>query len=716
MAGTKAYIGYDLGDGETITDIVVTDVDIQNQMVRTEFMDMPMPDSNVPGRALPTIFARDEAGRIIFYNSILVSSEETRDIRINFKRRPTDLIEGLDENTRLKLLRIFSDAKQWPDASVCPECSTEKMNELRYCVVTFTNAIFSEESYRQRIRGAVSGCKEIVFCVGHPTRWDDLDAAIYKTILQTSILGEGSYEGLPSTLVLSEESRAAFLYVRDQGKNDRLAKGSSALLIDVGSSTIDITAMSPESRNHQYNSGNNYLGARGIDLIIRDWYLDQLLKDRENLAVYQELVCANPTLDKTLTMFCRGAKEQIYSYKTGKANIFFGNFRPLRLDKETLDQMLCTVPVADVLRKNMDLPAAVAEQMGQKSWKDLFLDFMSEQRQAMRDEGIQVGRIILTGSASKMPVVSEVIKSVFTDLPESALFFDMDPSRTISKGLALVGPSNDKSVSFQLDVAHVLQEEVPEIVRRNLNSLASELSSWLGGEMEEMVFKHVKKWQAGDYATFNDMTLAIERACSPEQIESMMGDRMEQILLSWCGEVIGKDVAVSLKKICDKNGVTEFAIEDLNTAAVRDSLLVRSADIVMSPAIRKGLNKVVNKICNRVIIILIVVLCWVPVISWAMLFGGAGTMIWNAFKNNEEGSEAQLVTFVKDKEIPKPLRKLCQENVIKREIKKADIPGNYKEAFLEERSQEALTSDIVTSFSVQVQKKMDDIKYVIESR
>ncbi|MCD8132672.1 MAG: hypothetical protein LUE19_02310 [Clostridiales bacterium] len=716
MAGTKAYIGYDLGDGETITDIVVMDVDIQNQMVRTDFMDMPMPDSNVPGRALPTIFARDEAGRIIFYNSILVNSEDTRDIRINFKRRPTDLIEGLDENRRLNLLRIFSEAKQWPDASVCPECNSEKMNELRYCVVTFTNAIFSEDSYRQRIRGAVSGCKEIVFCVGHPTRWDDLDVAIYKTILRTSILGKGSYEGVPSSLVMSEESRAAFLYVRDQGKNDRLEKGSSALLIDVGSSTIDITAMSPESRNHQYNSGNNYLGARGIDLIIRDWYLDQLLKDRENLAVYQELVCANPTLDKTLTMFCRGAKEQIYSYKSGKANIFFGNFQPMKLDKATLDQLICTVPIADVLRKNADLPAAAAEHMGDKSWKELFQIFMSEQRRTMQDEGIRVGRIILTGSASKMPVVSEVIKSVFTDLPESALFFDMDPSRTISKGLALVGPSNDKSVSFQMDVAQVLQEELPEILRRNLNGLASELSSWLGGEMEQMVLKHVKIWQDGDYKTFNDMTLAIERDCSPEHIESMVGHQMEQILLSWCSNVVGKDVAISLKKICDKNGVTEFSVKDLNILVGKDVLISKSANIVMSPAVRHSLNKVVNKICNRVIIILMIALYMVPGVNAVMVFGGGGMMIWNAYKNKEVGSETKLITYMKGRAIPKPLRKMCQENVFEKEIKKANIPGEYKEAFLEERSQEALISDIVTSFSAQVQKKMDDIKYVIESR
>lgn len=50
MAGLKAFIGYDLGDGETITDMVVLDIDKQKQLVRTDFSDMPMPDSTTPGR------------------------------------------------------------------------------------------------------------------------------------------------------------------------------------------------------------------------------------------------------------------------------------------------------------------------------------------------------------------------------------------------------------------------------------------------------------------------------------------------------------------------------------------------------------------------------------------------------------------------------------------------------------------------------------------
>ena len=50
--------------------------------------------------------------------------------------------------------------------------------------------------------------------------------------------------------------------------------------------------------------------------MIRDWYLEQLMADKENQVVYQELMAANPSLNQTLTLFCREAKEKVYSFKT----------------------------------------------------------------------------------------------------------------------------------------------------------------------------------------------------------------------------------------------------------------------------------------------------------------------------------------------------------------------------------------------------------------
>lgn len=665
MGNKKAFLGYDLGDGESITDIVVIDTGLPDRTVHTDFSDMPMPDCEKPGEPLPTIFARDRDGEIIFAHSIQNDPEAAVDIRINFKRRPTDLIENLTKEKREHLLRLFTDRTEWPDRAECPECNTVKMDEFRFSAVTFTNAIFDDRQYRERIRSLTDGCGEIVFCAGHPTRWDDLDAAIYKTILQTSVLGKGTYANLPSSIVMAAESRAAFLYVKDQKRIDRLKPGESALLIDVGSSTIDLTAMTADSRNHQYNSGNNYLGARGVDLMIRDWYLEQLMRDRENLIVYQELMAANPSLNQGLTLLCRRAKEQVCSYKNGKSRIYFGLFRPVQLTAADLGRMLREVPVADVLRKYTDLPPREAEQMAGKSWKSLFEEFMRAELQMMQREKIKIGRVILTGSASKMPVVEETVRSVFQDLPETALFFDMDPSRTISKGLALVGPSNDKSLAFQLDVSQVLREEVPEIVRRNLPRLFEELSRFVGETIEPIVIAEAEKWRTGAYRTFGDMNTAIEAELAPQRLEPRLRDKIENLFGDWCVNVIGKDIALSLKKICEKNGVSEFSVDNLNFMAAGNSLIRKSSEIIMGSATKTAMNEMTVSICNRIIAMIVLLLLVVPGANAVALIGGGGALLWNALRNREEGADNRVAEFMMDKNIPNPMRRVISMDTIR---------------------------------------------------
>ena len=75
MSRKKAFIGYDLGDGETITDFVVIDMDAP---AIPSFKDMEMPDSNSPGQAIPTAFGYDENQRVVFASSILEDPEADR--------------------------------------------------------------------------------------------------------------------------------------------------------------------------------------------------------------------------------------------------------------------------------------------------------------------------------------------------------------------------------------------------------------------------------------------------------------------------------------------------------------------------------------------------------------------------------------------------------------------------------------------------------------
>ena len=71
-----------VGDGETITDLVT--LETGKSTSKTVFDNMTMPDTAIPGQAMPTIFAYDEGGNVIFSQTISADPEAVRNIIINF--------------------------------------------------------------------------------------------------------------------------------------------------------------------------------------------------------------------------------------------------------------------------------------------------------------------------------------------------------------------------------------------------------------------------------------------------------------------------------------------------------------------------------------------------------------------------------------------------------------------------------------------------------
>jgi len=307
----KTYVGYDLGDGETITDLVK--LESGESTSKTVFDDMTMPDTVMSGQAMPTVFAYDESGTVIFSQTVTADSVAVSNIVINFKRRPSDLLDKRMPEDHSQWIDFLEKTSTWPSASVWPAGNTPEMLSFKESVTAFTNAIFTDPNYVARLKSVSSNADEIVFCIGHPTNWNALDVAIYKLILKNTALGAGRYEGKKSSILMEAESRAAFLYAKDLKAFGSLPKGSSVLLIDIGSSTIDLTAMTAAANNHQYNSGSNYLGVRSIDFMIRKWYLEKLKQQPAMWAMYQSLLKNNPSIAGALTLSCRRAKEQVYS-------------------------------------------------------------------------------------------------------------------------------------------------------------------------------------------------------------------------------------------------------------------------------------------------------------------------------------------------------------------------------------------------------------------
>lgn len=738
MVGKKTFIGYDLGDGETITDLAVLDAAQIKDRVQTLFTAMTMPDCNDPGKAIPTVFGCDDEGKIVFTSSILAAPEDVNNIRINFKRCPSDLISPISENVKDAIIEKLKSG--WPDKTEWPEMNTPEMLSFIDAVVEFTNAVFNDEMFNKRIRDAAVDSEEIVFCVGHPTRWTDFDVSVYAAILRMSVLGLGTYVGKPTSLVMAAESRAAFLYVRDKATTQVLEPDTCALLIDIGSSTVDLTAMTSDARNHQYNSGSNYLGARSIDLLIRDWYLEKLRSDDEDWRVYQSLIEHNPAMEQALVLSCRIAKETVYSTAAGKARIIFADFRPMSISIGDINRIVGEKPIADVLRSGIDLPQDVAAAMGDKNWKELFKEFLSECKAEMDAQRIRISRIIMTGSASKMPFVSEIVSEVFNEVPPDGILNDMNPSRSISMGLALVGPSNEKSRKFQEDLEVVMDKEVSEVVSQDIPQLAEVLSAILAKKVTAIVKNRIMQWKRSDIRTLNEMTAMITMDCTEEKLNALLQNDAEYkaAIENWTVNIVGQDIAVRLHALCERYGVGELSLDSLNVMKM-GSIKIGSiridptADIskmvtgtiaviagviaaVILPTVLAVIITLISYISVGLALILCEILLALPGAGWAILLGIAGIAVIRAAVSGLDSAKQQLSEGLQKINLPQWARNRMSDRSLERQLAKANIQASIRDSIMEEDSKKQIIESVTKGLQKQVRARAEDIKYVIENK
>lgn len=733
----KTYVGYDLGDGETITDLVT--LESGKSTTKTVFDNMTMPDTINPGQAMPTIFALDDNGEVIFSQTISADPEAVKNIIVNFKRCPSDLMNGKSSLSVAEQIDFIKKSSDWPGASVWAEGNSPEMLTFKNSVIAFTNAIFSDANYINRLKSAAKDSDEIVFCVGHPTNWTELDVAIYELILKNTILGKGKYEGKKASIIMEAESRAAFLYSKDVEAFGRLPKGSSVLLIDVGSSTIDITAMTAASNNHQYNSGSNYLGARSIDFMIRNWYLKKIQAQPALWSMYQTLIKANPTVANALTLSCRRAKEQLYSSPKGMSVINFALFPGIRLDAKELDAIIETTAIADILKTTINLNDQECVLMGNKSWKKLFKEFLTEKKAEMTRQGIKVGCVILTGSASKMPFVPQIVLEVFNEVSSDSLKYDMDPSRTISKGLALVGPSNEKSKAFQDDLNHLIDAKLEQIVAANIPALGKEMGTVISGILTPKMKDRIRSWKNGDIETLNDMNRKIKSDCSEDNLTRLLANNSTytKAIERWLKDKVGKDIAVELKGLCDKYGVRDISIDDLNIMTMPK---INIGDIPLDPLdFMDTLSTIISLISGivaaaSITTIMAVVIVVISLISeslaaslffalvgmgpvgWSILAGVVGiavaALVAGGFDKFKQSFQGKVMGW----NLPKIARKTMTEDKINKSFSDANLPKQIETAFNDAKLKNDIVKKVSANLKGQIEKRAEDIKYAIESK
>lgn len=250
------------------------------------------------------------------------------------------------------------------------------------------------------------------------------------------------------------ESRAA--YIRFMQQNDERITQAAAegiLVIDFGSSTIDITYYKKGARpvDKGYPSG-----AKKVEESIYSYLQEEkaelkITKDPLNII---EVINNSPSLSTSCLFRIREAKEQFYSkIKTARKL----QFRYETVQGYELDVWILKEIITDKILENYKVEI-----------QNAFNDFKTE---FIKDDSVTL--LVLTGGASRMSFVPDIAQSVFGDV---TIMPSQDSSLTVSNGIATAGRADVKLYYIAQDALSNAKITSPDIFSDVIQDAATDIA------------------------------------------------------------------------------------------------------------------------------------------------------------------------------------------------------------------------------------------------
>ena len=387
----------------------------------------------------------------------------------------------------------------------------------------------------------IAGGAESLFVVGCPSGWRGTVRRDYEALLQEA--------GMQQVRVLAE-SRAAFLAARDSLDIPLDDLKGSVLIIDIGSSTTDFTAV-VHMEEKSVDFGSNELGA-GI--------LDKIILERSLNAELRELFEAYPQYQAQCLLFSREVKESYFNSNNTEetpAEIFKRvSEKRIPFDVEIgnsdMDEILAT-PVGDYLQQPDD-------ELRGFDWPSAFRKELQGAREKTVDNPPKM--ILLTGGASQMGFVLKCCEEAF---PEARVERGEEPQFSIARGLAWAGRQDDKVGRFRKEIERVLESgELQNTIRTaSLKKLIEGIVNFLVPELERIILSAFIDWRNGHISTLNGMEAATESRIK-QYLESLKGPGArklgEKVIKDWIDTSVKPVVNDLFTPICEEAGIPDSSL------------------------------------------------------------------------------------------------------------------------------------------------------------
>lgn len=304
------------------------------------------------------------------------------------------------------------------------------------------------------------GETDFLVYIACPSGWNEEQINAYKEFTNSTC-------NIPVVDIV-KESRAAYIAARRTVGGGIRTQGGNVLVIDYGSSTIDFTYFNNESRFEPVHEGYK-LGARIIEETFLEYLKEHESEAYENISLVEKK-CGPIKGNNVLLYIIRKLKEEYFISPNQEIFQLSIDLSKILLDKSLRGRYI-EPSSGDGYSKQkvLDILSAYINDLA-----NMLDDFLTK-------EGVSsIDKVILTGGASRMFFFKELVSQKYDVCKDNGtLIVDLNPSLTISRGIAAFGYMNEKSETNETplweDVNEFINSSLPDILRKALNSAVADI-------------------------------------------------------------------------------------------------------------------------------------------------------------------------------------------------------------------------------------------------
>lgn len=430
----KNIVGIDFGHGETSAGFLDSDNVIENEV--------QMSDLNIVGeeKVIPSVVCIMPSDEVVISPSAYQIAK-AKEVGISFK----DPLIGSEKYSKI---------------------SNSNLHFFEMFLSKTYEAIKGNSNNPLHV--SQDGETDFLVYIACPSGWNDEQIEAYKEFTNSTC-------NIPVVDIV-KESRAAYIAARRTVGGGIRTQGGNVLVIDYGSSTIDFTYFNNDSRFEPVHEGYK-LGARIIEETFLKYLKEQESEAYENISLVEEN-CGSIKGNNVLLYVIRKLKEEYFSSPNQERFELSIDLSRILLDKSLRGRYIEPSSGEGYSKqKVLEILSAYINDLA-----NMLDDFLTK-------EGVSsIDKVILTGGASRMFFFKELVSQKYEVSKDNGnLIVDLNPSLTISRGIAAFGYMNEKSNL----VESPLWESVKEWIRNQLPQLLKSTIEKCIGDMYYSEFSNI---------------------------------------------------------------------------------------------------------------------------------------------------------------------------------------------------------------------------------